>query len=520
MNKKIKISNFQFGTFFILKTYVIISLLLFCTNSFSQYNENKWIISASFDAVDLYPTGIKTDAPYYPQGGIFEDLFNVSDHWNFGGPSVSISKLIYKGLYFGTELSINKIKKIEGQDNFDYTFYGGQVFLKKTFYSTKKARPFLKLGYGISGIDRGLFGDTIPFSQYFSKTLSPGFGVHFRITNNFGFEISSSFNKAIDFGGITHLRHKAAIYIGIGDRDRDGDGIINRKDKCPKIPGLPEFNGCPDTDSDGIPDLEDKCPNEPGVKLNNGCPEKDEALDENNLMSDKNKELQLGVVSSTFSKNTTNTKEESGNQEVLAENNSMSNKNKELQLEVVSSALSKNTTNTKEESGNQEVLAENNSMSNKNKELQLEVVSSALSKNTTNTKQESNNQISKDISNISFLINKKLDENRIIYFPAGSIKILGKKNLVKLRGIIKLITNQKDLKVLLEGHSSDDGDSISNLELSRDRAIIIKQTLIDLGTDPGRIKIKALGEEEPIFDNKSTNSDRFNRSVLITLYQE
>ena len=481
MNKKIKISNFQFGTSFILKTYVIISLLLFCTNSFSQYNENKWIISAIFDAVDLYPTGIKTDAPYYPQGGIFEDLFNVSDHWNFGGPSVSISKLIYKGLYFGTEMSINKIKKIEGQDNFDYTFYGGQVFLKKTFYSTKKARPFLKLGYGISGIDRGLFGDTIPFSQYFSKTLSPGFGVHFRITNNFGFEISSSFNKAIDFGGITHLRHKAAIYIGIGDRDRDGDGIINRKDKCPKIPGLPEFNGCPDNDGDGIPDLEDKCPNEPGEKLNNGCPEKDEALDENNLMSDKNKELQLGVVSSTFSKNTTNTKEESGNQEVLAENNSMSNKNKELQLEVVSSAFSKNTTNTK---------------------------------------QESNNQISKDISNISFLINKKLDENRIIYFPAGSIKILGKKNLVKLRGIIKLITNQKDLKVLLEGHSSDDGDSLSNLELSRDRAIIIKQTLIDLGTDPGRIKIKALGEEEPIFYNKSTNSDRFNRSVLITLYQE
>jgi len=481
MNKKIKISNFQFGTSFILKTYIIISLLLFCTNSFSQYNENKWIISASFDAVDLYPTGIKTDAPYYPQGGIFEDLFNVSDHWNFGGPSVSISKLIYKGLYFGTELSINKIKKIEGQDNFDYTFYGGQVFLKKTFYSTKKARPFLKLGYGISGIDRGLFGDTIPFSQYFSKTLSPGFGVHFRITNNFGFEISSSFNKAIDFGGITHLRHKAAIYIGIGDRDRDGDGIINRKDKCPKIPGLPEFNGCPDNDGDGIPDLEDKCPNEPGEKLNNGCPEKDEALDENNLMSDKNKELQLEVVSSTFSKNTTNTKEESGNQEVLAENNSMSNKNKELQLEVVSSAFSKNTTNTK---------------------------------------QESNDQISKDISNISFLINKKLDENRIIYFPAGSIKILGKKNLVKLRGIFKLITNQKDLKVLLEGHSSDDGDSLSNLELSRDRAIIIKQTLIDLGTDPNRIKIKALGEEEPIFDNKSINGDRFNRSVLITLYQE
>ena len=44
---------------FLLKSYIIISLLLITTNSFSQYNENKWIISASFDAVDLYPTGQK-----------------------------------------------------------------------------------------------------------------------------------------------------------------------------------------------------------------------------------------------------------------------------------------------------------------------------------------------------------------------------------------------------------------------------------------------------------------------------
>ena len=225
MNKKVKIMDLSLPSFFELKSYIIILLLLITTNSFSQYNENKWIISASFDAVDLFPTGAKIDAPYYPQGEIFEDLFNVSDHWNFGGPSISISKLIYKGLYFGAEMSLNKIKKIEGQDNIDYPYYAGQVFLKKTFYSTKKIRPFIKFGYGVSGIDRGLFGDTIPFSQYFSKTLSPGIGVQFRITDHFGFEISSSFNKAIDINGITHLRHKASIYIGIGDRDKDGDGV-------------------------------------------------------------------------------------------------------------------------------------------------------------------------------------------------------------------------------------------------------------------------------------------------------
>ena len=317
MNKIIIIEDLKFVTFFDLKLYVIILLLSISANLFSQYNENKWIISASFDAVDLYPTGTKVDASYYPQGEFLEDLFNVSDHWNLGGPSVSISKLIYKGLYFGTEMSINKIKKIEGQNNIDYPFYAGEVFLKKTFYSTKKIRPFLKLGYGISGIDRGLFDNPIPFSQYFSKTLSPGLGVQFRVTNHFGFEISSSFNKAIDEKGITHLRHKVSIYLGLGDIDKDGDGIINRKDKCPKIPGLPEFNGCPDNDSDGIPDLEDKCPNQSGEKANMGCPEENKVLVESKMTSNKNEESPLGLVSPTFSQNSTNTKEESYNRQRL-----------------------------------------------------------------------------------------------------------------------------------------------------------------------------------------------------------
>ena len=70
----------------------------------------------------------------------------------------------------------------------------------------------------------------------------------------------------------------------------------------------------------------------------------------------------------------------------------------------------------------------------------------------------------------------------------------------------------------MQGHSSDDGDSFLNLNLSRDRADSIKRTLIDSGIDPDRIEIKALGEEEPIFDNKSFNGRGFNRCVLITIF--
>jgi OmpA-OmpF porin, OOP family len=64
--------------------------------------------------------------------------------------------------------------------------------------------------------------------------------------------------------------------------DRDKDGILDKDDACPDVPGIksddPEKNGCPrpDTDKDGIFDDEDACVNEPGVRTTdpttNGCP--------------------------------------------------------------------------------------------------------------------------------------------------------------------------------------------------------------------------------------------------------
>lgn len=59
-----------------------------------------------------------------------------------------------------------------------------------------------------------------------------------------------------------------------GCPDRDGDGIPDKDDECPDVPGLAKFKGCPDTDEDGVPDPKDKCPNTPkGCPVDaNGCP--------------------------------------------------------------------------------------------------------------------------------------------------------------------------------------------------------------------------------------------------------
>ncbi|MDP9041342.1 MAG: DUF5723 family protein, partial [Bacteroidota bacterium] len=63
-----------------------------------------------------------------------------------------------------------------------------------------------------------------------------------------------------------------ARYHGCPIPDTDKDGVNDEEDSCINTPGLPQFHGCPDTDGDGIPDPQDKCPTVPGVIKYNGCP--------------------------------------------------------------------------------------------------------------------------------------------------------------------------------------------------------------------------------------------------------
>ena len=63
--------------------------------------------------------------------------------------------------------------------------------------------------------------------------------------------------------------------------DTDGDGILDKDDKCPYQAGPQSNDGCPepDTDGDGILDKNDECPNEAGPQSNNGCPEPEPEID-------------------------------------------------------------------------------------------------------------------------------------------------------------------------------------------------------------------------------------------------
>lgn len=91
-----------------------------------------------------------------------------------------------------------------------------------------------------------------------------------------------------NLGGLLNLGKPqgANIYTGLSLpihakgklKDRDMDGISDKKDHCPDISGTLSLQGCPDSDMDGIPDHLDVCPNLFGGKVENGCP-KTESMD-------------------------------------------------------------------------------------------------------------------------------------------------------------------------------------------------------------------------------------------------
>lgn len=82
--------------------------------------------------------------------------------------------------------------------------------------------------------------------------------------------VSDSTDSCPDNPGTINLR---------GCPDSDGDGLGDDRDRCPLEPGVPEHEGCPppppDADADGTPDAEDSCPTDAGPPHTRGCPDAD-----------------------------------------------------------------------------------------------------------------------------------------------------------------------------------------------------------------------------------------------------
>lgn len=216
-----------------------------------------------------------------------------------------------------------------------------------------------------------------------------------------------------------------ARYRGCPVPDRDHDGIIDEEDQCPDVPGLAKYKGCPppDTDGDGINDEEDMCPDKAGPADFNGCPVPDSDGDGVNDKEDK-----CPTVTGTVANHGC----------------------PEIKKEIV------------------------------------EKVNYAAKK---------------------------------IFFAVGSDKILTASNQA-LNNVVAILRTDTTLKLVVEGYTDNVGKPASNLILSQKRADAVKNYLIQKGLDANRLEAKGYGQENAIDDNSTPAGRANNRRVELKLRQQ
>ena len=240
------------------------------------------------------------------------------------------------------------------------------------------------------------------------------------------------------------------------EHDTDGDGILDKNDKCPNEPedkdGFEDEDGCPDADNDkdGLPDVDDKCPNEPedkdGFDDADGCPDpdndKDGILDKDDKCPD--------------------------------------------------------VPGSKENQGCPD------------KDTDGDTVLDRVDKCPDVPGPADNDGCPKQ----KFIVvtKDKIELKQKVHFATGKDKIMPD-SFAMLNEIADVLKSRPEIRVRIEGHTDSRGSAKLNTKLSQGRADSVRRFLIERGVDGGRMEAQGFGPSRPIADNRTNQGREKNRRV-------
>ena len=259
----------------------------------AQDQERSWSLEAGVNYVNLYSAGEDS-----PQGPFFDEFFNINDHWNLG-TYIALTKSLNKSFSFTTKVSFNEITKWGETgndvsvitDNLEY--YGVDGMFNLALLKNARLSPFIAVGGGYTWIEEGPY-NTFSLKQgdknlVGAGTLNGALGFNYKISDRLSAILQFTYKHTFKEYLTKHFQNSIGISYKLdksikkesptSNIDSDQDGVEDRVDLCPDVPGLKIFAGCPDTDGDGIPDSLDKCPNEKDG--DSGCVKKEPIKDNN-----------------------------------------------------------------------------------------------------------------------------------------------------------------------------------------------------------------------------------------------
>ena len=440
-----------------MKNYLFAAFLIagFTTSVVAQNDANPWSVSVGTNAVDLSQTGVFVE----------EDL-SLSSNFSY----LEISRYIGSGFSIDLAGSINNIDRQSGDEDLYYSLDLGtslSLLSSRQVVDLGNFEPTLRAGLGYIG---GLSGISSDDDNFFS--VYAGAGINYWFNDAIALSLKTSYKMyAKEFdglisngnGGRHHFQHLAGFKFAFGDGDVDRDGVKDSVDECPEVPGLESLNGCPDDDGDGIKNSDDDCPMTAGLAALNGCPDADgDGIKD----SDDACPNVAGVAALSGCPD--------------ADGDGI----KDSDDACPNAAGSKAMNGCPDADG--DGVAD--------KDDKCPAVAGPASNN----------------GCPEFPLSMLADYD--INFDLEKYNI-DSNDVQRLSTVIKVLLANNDAKISIEGHADNTGEESYNNPLSNNRASSIKDYLVNVGIDAGRLTTKAFGESMPKASNDTVEGRTINRRV-------
>jgi outer membrane protein OmpA-like peptidoglycan-associated protein len=107
-----------------------------------------------------------------------------------------------------------------------------------------------------------------------------------------------------------------------------------------------------------------------------------------------------------------------------------------------------------------------------------------------------------------------------VHFETGSAKIMSDSDVLLQEIADVLSRNPKIRRLEIQGHTDNQGTPAINKTLSEQRAQAVRDRLVSLGVNSGRLEARGYGSERPLVPNVTANNRARNRRVALVILEQ